>query len=178
MTASLSYSLIIAKSIELENSLLLICQILELFVNTLAADEKYPLLKRDNLTIPIEMQLSQKHKTFSRFFTAFLKSRWTFEHFDKKGDADGFCNFEIKHSENVVREMSKKPRLRKPFDKEHCKRAQAMLKSASQHLSDIHWSLPKQLIRKRLSFWHVKSWDCLLTCWLAMKNMLLLIETI
>ena len=61
-----------------KNSLLLTCQILGLFVNTLAADEKYP------LTISIEMQLSQKHKTFSRFFTAFLKSRWTFEHFDKK----------------------------------------------------------------------------------------------
>ena len=54
------------------------------FVNILAADEKYTLLKRNNLTIPIEMQLSQKHKTFSRFYTAFLKSRWTFEHFDKK----------------------------------------------------------------------------------------------
>ena len=67
-----------------KNSLLLTCQIFGLFVNTLAADEKYPLLKRNNLTIPIEMQLSQKHKTFSRFYTAFLKSRWTFEHFDKK----------------------------------------------------------------------------------------------
>ena len=67
-----------------KKSLLLTCQILGLLVNTLAADEKYPLLKRDNLTIPIQMQLSQKEETFSLFSLAFLKSRRNFEHFDKK----------------------------------------------------------------------------------------------
>ena len=44
--------------------LLLTCQIFGLLVNTLAADEKYPVLNRDNLTIPIHMQLSQTQKTF------------------------------------------------------------------------------------------------------------------
>ena len=58
-----------------KTSLLLTCQILGLLVNTLAADEKYPVLNRDNLTIPIQMQLSQKQKIFSQFFAAFLKSR-------------------------------------------------------------------------------------------------------
>ena len=47
-----------------KKSLLLTCKILGLLVNTLAADEKYPVLNRDNLTIPIEMQLSQKQKAF------------------------------------------------------------------------------------------------------------------
>ena len=46
-----------------------------LLVNTLAADEKHLDLHRDNLTIPIQMQLSQKQKIFSQFFAAFLKSR-------------------------------------------------------------------------------------------------------
>ena len=41
--------------------------------NTLATDEMYPLLKRYNVTLPIQMQLSQKRKTFSKFFTAFSK---------------------------------------------------------------------------------------------------------
>ena len=67
-----------------KKSLLLTCQILGLLVKTLAANEKYPLLKRDNLTIPIQMQLSQKEETFSLFSLAFLKSRRNFEHFDKK----------------------------------------------------------------------------------------------
>ena len=43
-------------------------------VNTLATDENYPVLNRDNLTIGIEMILSQKQKYFSVFFAAFLKS--------------------------------------------------------------------------------------------------------
>ena len=61
-----------------------------LFLNTLAADEKCPLLKRENLTVPIQMQLSQKQKTFSPFFASFLKSRSNFEHFDKKVDLIDF----------------------------------------------------------------------------------------
>ena len=63
-------------------SVLLPCKILGLLVNTLAADKKYPVLNRDNLTIPIQMQLSQKQKTFSQFFAAFLKSRLNFKHFE------------------------------------------------------------------------------------------------
>ena len=60
------------------------CQIWGLLLKTLAANEKYPLLKRDNLTIPIQMQLSQKEETFSLLSLAFFKSRRNFEHFDKK----------------------------------------------------------------------------------------------
>ena len=42
---------------------------------------------RDILMEPIDMQLSQKLKTFSRFFPAFFKSRLNFELFQKKDDA-------------------------------------------------------------------------------------------
>ena len=67
-----------------EKSLLLRWKTLGLLVNTLADDEKYPVLNRDNLTIPIQMQLSQKQKTFSEFFAAFLKSYLNFERFETK----------------------------------------------------------------------------------------------
>ena len=43
----------------------MICKVLRLFVNTQTADDKYSLLNRDNLTQPIQMQLSQEQKTFS-----------------------------------------------------------------------------------------------------------------
>ena len=132
-----------------KKSLLLIWKILVLLVTTLAPDEKYPFLNRDNLTIPIQMQLSRKQNTFSEFFTAFLKSKWNFEHFDKKDDADRFCIFEITHSENVVRKISKKLSLREPFNKQHGKLPEALLKPASQHLYHIHWSLPSQLSWKK-----------------------------
>ena len=36
-------------------------------VNLFTADDKYSLLKRDNLTQPIQMQLSQKEKILSIF---------------------------------------------------------------------------------------------------------------
>ena len=65
-----------------KKSLLLTCQILGLAVNTLAADEKYPVLNRENLTIPIQMQLPQKQKKISEFFAGFLKSRLNFKHFE------------------------------------------------------------------------------------------------
>ena len=86
-----------------KKSLLLTCQILGLLLNTLAADEKYPVLNRDNLTIPIQTQLSEKQKTFSEFFLAFLRSRINLKHFEKEGDPHRFCIFEITDSENVVR---------------------------------------------------------------------------
>ena len=63
---------------------LLTCQILGLLLNTLPTDEKYPVLNRGNLTTSIQMQLSQKQKTFSQFFPAFFESSLIFVCFEKK----------------------------------------------------------------------------------------------
>ena len=57
-----------------------------MFVNTLSANDKYSLLNRENLTEPIQMQLSQKRKNFSQFLSAFLKSSLNVERFQKKDD--------------------------------------------------------------------------------------------
>ena len=57
-----------------------------MFVNALTADDKLYLLNRDNLTQPIQIQLSQKQKPFSPLFFAFLKSILNFEHFPKIDD--------------------------------------------------------------------------------------------
>ena len=64
--------------------MLVLCNILGLFVNTLNDDDKYSLLYGDNLTQPIQIHLSQKQKTFSEFCCAFLKSTLNFEHFQTK----------------------------------------------------------------------------------------------
>ena len=69
----------------------------------MAADDKYPVLNRDNLTTPIERQLSQKEKTFSEFKSPFLKSKLDFEYFDLKEDPHRFCISDIAESENMVR---------------------------------------------------------------------------
>ena len=86
-----------------KKSLFLTCQILGLLVNTLAADEKYPVLNRDNLTIPIEMQLSQEEKRFSPVLAALSKSSLNVEHFEKKDDPHRFCISEITDSQKIVR---------------------------------------------------------------------------
>ena len=57
-----------------------------MFVNTLRVNDKDYLLNRDNLTQPIQIQLSQKPKIFSEFFFGFLKSILNFKHFSKKDD--------------------------------------------------------------------------------------------
>ena len=64
----------------------MIHKILRLFDNILRVDEKHYLLNRDNLTQPIEIQLSQKQKTFSEFFFGFLKSLLNFKHLPTKDD--------------------------------------------------------------------------------------------
>ena len=76
------------------------CQILGLLLNTLTGDEEYPRLKIDTLMIPIQMQLSQKQKSFSQFFPTFLKSILDSKYFEKKDDRHRLCNFEITDSKN------------------------------------------------------------------------------
>ena len=69
-----------------KKSLLVIHKILRPFVNTFTADDKHYLLNRENLAQRIQMQLSQKQKTFSQFSFAFLKSVLNFKHKRKKAD--------------------------------------------------------------------------------------------
>ena len=78
--------------------MLVLCKILGLFVNTLSEDDKYCLLYRDNLTQPIQILLSQKEKTFSKFSSSFLKSTLNLEHFQKKLTliADVFPNYRLR----------------------------------------------------------------------------------
>ena len=66
--------------------MLVLREFLRLFVKTLTHNEKYFLPYRDNLTQPIQILLSQKQKSFSQFFSAFLKSKLNFAHFQKKYD--------------------------------------------------------------------------------------------
>ena len=74
-----------------KNRLIVICKFLRLFLNTLTANDRYPLLDRDKLRQPIQMQLSQKLSTFSQFVSAFLKGRLNFEHFQSKDDPHSWC---------------------------------------------------------------------------------------
>ena len=78
-------------------------KILSLFVNTLTADDKHYLLNRDNLAQPIQMEVSQKQKSFAQFFFAFLKSIFNFKHLPKKMTLIADVFPEIPAPKNMIR---------------------------------------------------------------------------
>ena len=54
---------------------------LEVFVGRLTADGKYRVRYCKNLRLAIQMQLSDKRKTFSQLFVPFPESTSNFKHF-------------------------------------------------------------------------------------------------
>ena len=95
IAAPLPYLLITGQAIDLGKVSVSDMQNLKTVSNTLSADGKYSLLKRDNLMQHIQMQLSRKEKLFSNFFSIFLKSTLNFEHFLQKGDPHCRCIADI-----------------------------------------------------------------------------------
>ena len=69
----------------------MIHKIAGLFVNILTVDAKHYLHKRDDLTERIQMQLSKKQKTFSRFFFDFKSYFFNFKHLPNKDDIHSRC---------------------------------------------------------------------------------------
>ena len=61
------------------------------------------------------MQLSQKEKTFSNFFSAFLKSSLNFEHFLKKGDLIADVFPKLRTQKHLVKSMPKKLSFKRSF---------------------------------------------------------------
>ena len=59
-------------------SLLVICEILGVFANTLTDNDKYSIRNTENLPQPIQKQLSKKQSTFSQFLAFLLKYTSTF----------------------------------------------------------------------------------------------------
>ena len=153
-------------------------QILGLHVNTLAANERYLVLHKDNLTIPIQMQLSQKEKTFSEFFVHFWNLSEILNAFKKKRTLRAFVfpkfptpkSWSDKCLKSLVSEDASKNKM----------------VNAPKHCWNLYHSTFLILIghwqgncgQKSLPYLHAKSWDCLLRHWPPIKCNLFLIETI
>ena len=106
------------------------------------------------------MQLPQKQKYFSEFSVKYLKSRLNFEHFKKNMTLTAFVFPKLRTLKTWLDKCLKISRFRGPFEKQHGKRAKALLKFASQHLyhntqhnittsQHIHQSLLSQLSWKK-----------------------------
>ena len=61
-------------------------EILTLFVNTLSTDYKYSRQNMLNFTQQLEEAFSQKQRTFSGIFIAFLKCALNLEHLERKDE--------------------------------------------------------------------------------------------
>ena len=70
-------------------------EILRLFVNALTTDHKYSGSNIQNFSQQFQTPLSQKQKTFSRFFLAFLKCALNLDHFRKKNEYPSLMISEI-----------------------------------------------------------------------------------
>ena len=70
-------------------------EILSLFVNALTADDKYSDSNMQNFPQQFQTPLSQKQKTLSGFFIAFMKCAWNLEHFQKKDEYPSLIISEI-----------------------------------------------------------------------------------
>ena len=109
--------------LNLKKSLLVISKILRPFVNPCTADDKYSLLNRDKLTQPIQMQIFQKQKTFCEFFSAILKFKLNFEHFQK--------------NMTLIANVFPKLRLGKPWLDKYLKSAVAQYPSTSNMVNAL-----------------------------------------
>ena len=74
-------------------------EIIRLLANTLTADDKYSCRNIQNFLQQLQTLLSEKRKTFSGLFIAFLKCAWNLEHFEKKDEIPTLIISEIIVSE-------------------------------------------------------------------------------
>ena len=59
-------------------------EIFTMFLNTLTPDDKYSRRNIQTFWQQVQTPLSQKRKTFFRFFIEFLKCAWNLKHSEKK----------------------------------------------------------------------------------------------
>ena len=102
-----------------------------MFRNTLTANDKYPLWDCEGLLSPIEMQLSLKPKTFFHPLVPFLPYTPNFKPFEKKKMIFIATLFrKLQNVKDLVTPLAKKIRFRTPFDSQHVKASQTLVKSA------------------------------------------------
>ena len=116
--------------------------------NTLTANEKYPVWDCVNLSSPIQMQLSLKPTIFSDFFVLFLDGTSNFKHFETQGEPLPTFFRKLQNVKNLVRPLYKKHHSRTPFESQHVKGSQTLIKSSSEHFHHIFSSLSETLILK------------------------------
>ena len=118
---------------------LVLCKILQVFVNTLTVDGKYPVQHCENLLLPNQMQLSEKPKAFSQLFIPFLESTSNVKHFEKDDDCHSNVFPKLQTVKILLRPLSKRRCYRTRFESQHVK--------ASKIFPKTMQSIPFKIVR-------------------------------
>ena len=110
-------------------SLLVICEILGLFVNTLTADDNC-FFRKGEICCNEFKRNYLKYKKSSQFFAAF-------KHFETKMTVATYVFPKLQTAKEVVRPMCEKRRFVTSFDSQHVKRSQTLVKIGWQHFYHI-----------------------------------------
>ena len=116
--------------------------------NALTADGKYPFHYCQNLQLPIQMQLSEKRKTFSQFFVWFLESTSNFKHFRKKMMVIANMFPKLQTVKNFITPLCKKCRFSTRLDNRHVKVSRILAESTLKRFYQVFSSFWGKLIWK------------------------------
>ena len=137
---------------DLQNISFLKLEILEMFVNTLTADYKYPARDCENFHFPIQIHFSEKQKTFSHFFFFFFFNLWILHQilsiFEKNMLVIANVFLKLQTVEDLVKKLSWKRCFRTSFDIQHVNWCQTLVKSTWGTFYHIFWSLWGEMICK------------------------------
>ena len=116
---------------------LVLGEILGVFVNTLNPESKYPVQDGENLEIPIQMQLSEKRKTFSQFFLPFLELHQFLNILKREMIVIANIFPKLETVKNLVRTLSKEQCFKTGFGSQHVKASQILAKSPWEHFYHV-----------------------------------------
>ena len=150
MREHLSCFFIILREVDLENVSPSVTWNLRVFVNTLTADGKYPRQGCRNLQLLIQMQLSEKRKTFSMFLFHFWMLHQILNILKEKMIVIANVFPKLQTVKILVRPLSKKRRFRTRIDSEHVKASQILANSPWERFDHVFHHSKKSWFGKYL----------------------------
>ena len=103
-------------------------EMLEVFVNTLRVDGKYPVQGCENLQLPIQMQLSEKRNTLFQFLFHFWILHQILNILTQNMMVIANLFPKLQTVKILVRKLSQKRRFRTGFGSQHVKASQMLPK--------------------------------------------------
>ena len=107
----------------------------------LPLSDMLPVLDCENLLTPVQIELSSKLKAFSIFLFKFWKLHYILNILKKKMIVIPILFRKLLTMKDLLKPLSKKHRSRKPFDSEHVKLSQFLVKCALNHFHVVFSSL-------------------------------------